>query len=361
MIRIGLETLAASVALLLLAVSASGTTGPSKVVIHTHGPVGAIALDGRLLAYSDQPGYPACSNRVVAFDLSSKRRTVVSAAKGHTCTSCCSGVRQLAIAGSNLAWIVEEVSNTEDNAFLQGASLPTPREHQVATAFLDVGYDVPYRGEHLGNLVGSGALLVINDWWSRGHRAVLRPELDLVHHRRLRPIVSGPSAFAAQAVAAGRVAALGADGRVRISNGRGRLLRTLRVGPIKAFTWRGDAVALGRDRLLVLTTHRRLDVYDSRTGAHLHSWAVPAGATNLDVWGGVAVYADFPPGLGRSGGPYALHALGLATGKDLVLDRGQFELLRNLELGPEGLVYVKGTRTLVFVPLARVQAAVAGR
>jgi hypothetical protein len=79
----------------------------------------------------------------------------------------------------------------------------------------------------------------------------------------------------------------------------------------------------------------------------------------------VAVYAVCPSWPNTYCGAYDVHAVGLASGKDVVVGRGKaFGLDRNVEIEQPGLVYVnaprarQGPRTLVLVPLSRVLAAV---
>jgi hypothetical protein len=141
--------------------------------------------------------------------------------------------------------------------------------------------------------------------------------------------------------------------RLEIYDQRGRRQLEIGIGRVPG-NYRGDGIALQGDHLLVLNG-KRLLVYDSHTGVLRHSWPVPGRATNLDTYGGVAVYAE---STGYTEEPFTLHVLRLSTGKDVVLDRGLIHTLRNLELGPSGLVYVKGKRTLVYQPLRRLLAAV---
>jgi hypothetical protein len=117
----------------------------------------------------------------------------------------------------------------------------------------------------------------------------------------------------------------------------------------------GSATALRGDYLLVLTQKRTLEVYNSHSGALLRSRPVAKGATYLDAFAGVAVYAA---GRGCCS-PYKMHVLRLTTGKDVVLDKVESKGdTTNIQLEGPGLVYAKDTRTLVFVPLRRLLAVV---
>lgn len=58
------------------------------------------------------------------------------------------------------------------------------------------------------------------------------------------------------------------------------------------------------------------------------------------------------------GSRYKMHVLRLTTGKDVVLDNVSGSDTSNVQLEAPGLVCVKNSSTLVFVPLRRVLAAV---
>ena len=135
----------------------------------------------------------------------------------------------------------------------------------------------------------------------------------------------------------------------------------MQVTPSSVTDWDfdGNAVALRGDDLFVLTRTRTLEAYSTHSGRRLHSWPVRKGATNLAVGPGLVAYAEFPSGPAACCTRYKVHVVRLATGKDVVLAAGtDFTGQRNVALGPAGLVYLKDPRTLVFVPLSRVRAAV---
>jgi hypothetical protein len=187
-----------------------------------------------------------------------------------------------------------------------------------------------------------------------------RSGLDLIGQKRLRRVVSGPKAINAEAVDSGRIAVLHPNRTVGIYSARGRLLLSVKPPVTQDELLNGDAVALHGDYLLVLTRARRLAVYNVHSGARLHSWPVHRGATNLAAGAGIAAYAEYPPGPDAGGGaPYKVHVVRLATGKDVVFGAGKwFTADRDIGLGSAGLVYLKNRRTLVFIPLSRVWAAV---
>ncbi len=329
------------------AVSAAAGGTPSRIVIHTTGEIEAIALDGHRIAYSRAALAPRCHAVVVVDTISGRKTFVGGAGKTPTCDA---GTRILALAGSQVAWLVEGESNTELWGFLQAASLPRPKEHRLASALTNFD-PLPASGDRLADLVGGGSLLVVNRWWVKRNAAPGRTVLYTIGPMGLHRILASPQPIFAQAADGDRIAVLRLapyhKRRLEIYGQSGR--RQLAIGlrrPLPG-NYRGDGIALQGPHLLVLSGQRLL-VYDSQTGALRHSWPVPGRATNLDACGGIAAYAE-------SG---ALHVLRLSTGKDVVFDRGEFHTLRNLELGPTGLAYIKGNRTIVFVPLKRVLAAV---
>ena len=356
------STLSALAAISLLAVGISGAAAgsPSRLVIRTQGPIGAVALAGSHLAYFEQRAFPPRCSRIVLVDVSSRKRLTMSG--GEKTMTCGSEFARLAVGGNQAAWIVADDSNTEQWSFLEGAALPHPKEHKLATSILNAGYGVRTSGTRLENLVGAGSLLVVGRWWQNARNESPRSVVYAVSGNSVHRIIAGRQAIWPQAVDQGRIAVLHgsalehASMRLEIYDRHGARQVSIALPPLNN-GYRGDAIALQGGRLLVLTPKGRLQIYDSHTGRRLGSRPVPNDATNLDVYGGIAVYAAHPD-VRSIGDPYELHALRLSTGKDVVLDRGVFTSQRNLEFDSSGLAYVKGQRTIVFLPLARVRAAV---
>lgn len=301
-----------------------------------------------------------CNDRIFTFNLAINTSKRIS--------RCLSdyGSRQLAVAGRRIAWINTECGNGECDDDLW-ASLPRPKPRLLATAYRegDVGAGI-LEGDWIGGLVGSGGLLAVNLWTTDANGVTTTSKLDVIGGKHLQRVVSGPNAIYAQAADSGRIAVLREDGTVGIYSAVGKLLVEVKPSSVaKDENFNGDAIALQDNYLLVLTRTRRLEVYNSHSGALLHSWPVRKGATNLDARAGVAAYAEYPFGPGSAGTPYKVHVVRLATGKDAVLGKGKvFSGLRDIEIESAGLVYVKnplrrlGKVTLVFVPLGRVLAAV---
>jgi hypothetical protein len=331
---------------LLLAVSAATGATPAPRVVHVSGGIEAIAMDGPRIAYEENATRRSCDRIFVLNVVTGTRKRVGGCRPDY-------GGRELAIAGGRIAWIISDCGNSECNDDLATASLPRLRARTLAHAHSegDVGTG-DLDGTFIGGLVGSGKLLAVNRFAIAGG-AVAKSGLHVIGAKGLRRVVSGPKTFLAQEADSGRIAVLRRDGSVGIYSASGKLLLEVKPGPVD--DQQGDAIALRGDHLLVLTNTRMLEIYNTHSGALLHSWLVPEGATSLDTYAGVATYVA---GRGPAS-PYKLHVLRLATGKDAVLGGGKFQLFpRSIEIEAPGLVYAKDTRTLVFVPLRRVLAAV---
>jgi hypothetical protein len=346
----------ATLLLLTFAVSAAAATTPiTSGVIHTRWDIQALAMTGSVVAYDVSGRFSrrppkGCANKIFAFDLSTRTTRRISGEK--TCysdgTPTGDGVRELAVAEKRFAWIVNQGGNTQSYDYLRTASLPRPKERKLGAAarFGEIG---SLDGHWIGSLVGSGNLLAVNRW-STAVGTIGSSELDLVGPTGLRRLVTGPKALFAQAIDSGRIAVLRGDGTVGIYSGNGKLLLAVQPGSAR------EVALNGRD-LVVLTKMRTIEVYDSRSGARRGTWAVSRQATTLDTYGGLAVYADHPADvIGR----LQVHALYLATGKDVVVGTGTYEgrPRRDVELEAPGLVYTKNPHTLVFISRGRLLAAV---
>jgi hypothetical protein len=281
----------------------------------TNGFIESLASDGAVVAYDvegDQPGGPVC-NRVYAWNLANSHVTRVSG-RG-TCdadsTSTGSGVAQLAVAGSRIAWIVNTGGNSESNDRLYASSVGAPRERKLAAASRFGNVDCVLAGRWLGGLVGSGGILAYNVWTTvaanpgdEGSCAtkVTSAALRRVGTRSTSLVKSGTDTLVAADTDGGRVAVLREDGTVALFSSSGAPLQTIGVDS-------PTEIALAGNRLVVLTKTRRIQVYDAGTGRPGRGRSVPRGATNLGAAGGIAAYA-----VGTR-----LHVFRLATGKDSVV------------------------------------------
>jgi hypothetical protein len=345
----------ASLLLLALAFSAAAANTPAISVIRTKQDIDEMTMNGSRLVYnlSAFPGtfpHSRCSNKILVRNLRTGGLKRVSGNK--TCEdehgSTGDGVRELAFVGNRFAWIVNFGGNTEFHDYLRTASLPRPRERQLASAARYGDIEVQ-EGSWIGHLVGSGNLIAVNRWSTNAKGTVKRSELDLVGPNGLRRVLLGSTSIFAQSVDSGRIAVLRADGTVGVYDASGKLL--LEVAPKSA-----REVALRGNDLLILTKTRSLEIYDSRSGALRRSWPVPKGAATLDAYAGLAAYADHPV---YSGQRFRVHVLQLTTGKDVVVGTGTEGLpRRDVQLEAPGLVYAKNPRTLVFIRRGRLLAAV---
>ena len=349
---------------LLLSLPAAGGSTPVPRAIHIRGGVQTIAMDGSRLAYEGWVvgAHGAGCDSIFVLDLASRTTKRIS-----RCLP--SGSITLAVAGGRVAWLDSFCSNEECDYDLWVASLPHPKPRHLASAMQegDVSQGV-LAGPWIGNLVGSGNLLAVNLGTTDANGVETTSELDVIGSKRLHRIVSGPKAHSAVAADSGRVAVLRDDDTVVVYSAAGKLLLEVKPSSVlQGENFDGNVVALQGDHLLVLTATRRLEVYDSRSGAVVHSWPVRKGATNLAALADVGVYAECPAYPVGNCATYKVHVVGLATGKDVVIGRGKtFLPTRNIVVQRPGLVYVnapvprlrQGPRTLVFIPLKRVLAAV---
>ena len=347
--------LATVVALGMLALAA-GAAGapPAQKARMTPGWVESLAMDGPRIAYDVQgnlaPGVNRC-NKVYAWNVATGATTVVSG-RG-TCqadiTSTGAGVRELAVAGSRLAWIVNQGGNSESSDDLYTALLPRPKERKLAGVVRVGGgaYGEPYVGGWIGGLSGSGTLLAVNDWRTAKGGVLAAARLRTITSG-FRTIASGAPTLHADSTDGTRIAVLREDGSVALYSRSGKLLR--RVGPSAP-----QEVALGGGYLAVLTKANTIEVYSASSGKRLFTRRTAKGAASLDVEGGLAVYRAPKAGGGQA--TRTVHVLRLKTGKDTVLTT-QARPVVGVQIEAPGVayaVYASGGRgAVVFVPMKRV-------
>jgi hypothetical protein len=335
---------------LTLAAGAAGrtaTTGPA--VRHAQGQIEALALDGSRVAYDVGSTTGTVDNKVLVWNVRTGKTGKVSGKKTAAAdsTSTGAGVYGLAIAGRRVAWLVNLGGNTEGDDYLYASSVAKPKERQVASD-VRFGDNCPGRsqalcpGRWLGGLVASANLIALNRWTTDNNGSVTDGGLDLLNGTRLKQIAKGTDTVEATSSDGGRVAVLRLNRSVGLYSAAGTFLRT--VSPSSA-----EAVALSGQNLVVLTRTRTLRVYNAHTGALRKTYPVQGSKApgNLDVQGKVAIYTMGP----------SVHAVNLSSGKDRAvgtLRRGDVALAR---IDSEGLAYA-GNKTLVFLPLSRVSAAV---
>jgi hypothetical protein len=342
---------------LALVGSAAGTpaTHGSKVR-HLQLPVAALAVDGDRVAYALSSRYASANtSRVLVWNVQTGKTIRVSGNQTRQAdnSSTGSGVFQLALAGSRVAWLVNVGGNTEGDDYLFTSSVTKPKERKVATASR-FGDSCPGRqasgcaGPWLGGLVGSGKLIALNRWTTDSQGDVASGGLYTLEGTRTKKVASGASTVEAASADGGHVAVLRADGTVGLYSSAGKSLRD--VEPSSA-----AATALSGHNLVVLTTTRTVELYNTQTGNRRKTFPVQgAGPENLDVQGHIAIYTT-----GRW-----VRAVNLATGKDRAVgklsNRVGFARIDGVGLTYAGNGVRKsfGHGTVAFLPFARVKAAV---
>src|ERR671924_484582 len=215
-----LAGLALATMLLASVASAAGNAQRTRV-IHTKAIIESFALGGDRLAY-DLRGFTSC-NRVLVLNLRTNRTSRVSGKQTCTAdiTSTGLGVRELAVAGTRLAWIINQGGNTESDDHLYTVSLPRPKERRLASAMRFGEPGGRQAGKWIGNLVASGNLLAVNRWTTNEDGATTSSGVDLIVGNRLRRIVSSRKAILGQAADTGRIAVLYAGGTVELYSTNG--------------------------------------------------------------------------------------------------------------------------------------------
>lgn len=343
---------------LALVASASGTTATSAATFRQlQQPVAALAIDGNRVAYDLSARYdtsPHAGNKVIVWNVRTGKTVKVSGKKTAVAdgSGTGSGVFQLAIAGSRVAWLENLGGNLEGDDYLFTSSVGHPKERKIAYAQRN-GDGCPGRSAHncagpwLGGLVGSGNTIALNRWTSDSEGAVASGGLYLLTGTKLRSIATGPDTVLAASSDGGREAVLRSDGSVAVYSKSGTVLVT--VNPPSA-----QEVALSGKNLVVLGKGK-IGLYDAHTGSLLETYSLKGkGQTNLDVQGKIAVYTA-----GKS-----VRAVNLSNGKDsAVATLGN--RIAFAGISSAGLVYAEngvrasfGKSTLAFMTLAKVAARV---
>ena len=346
--RIAATLSIAAVALLVAFDGAAATQArqPKAPILlkRTAGEIEALALDGSRLAYDVGAKYsPKRCNTVYVLNLS--RHTTTRVSGRPTCgadnTSTGAGVRELAIAGSRVAWIVNQGGNSESGDYLYTALTARPGERVLASAFRTGDVSGVLTGNWLGGLVGAGTFLAVNHWSTDSHGEITTASLERVG-ARMSDLAHGVETLTARTTDGRQLAVLrAAEGTVGIYSTRGQLRRT--VVPSSA-----AEVALRGDYLAVLTKTSTLEVYNSHSGRRLHTWRLARGAAHLDASSGLAAYSA-----GRT-----VHVVRLATGKTAFAARAATTVAA-VQLEPSGLAYAfrgpGNTGRIVFVPISRLR------
>jgi hypothetical protein len=359
--RLGLALLVLALGLLsglALVGSAAGTTSTHGATLrHLAVPVGALAADGDRVAYeldARDARSPKAVDRVLVWNVRTGKTVQVSGKKTAGASAVGGeGVFQLAIAGSRVAWLVNEGGNLESDDYLFTSSVTKPRERHVASA-LRSGDGCAGRestncaGPWLGGLVGSGNTIAFNRWTTDSQGAVASGGLYLLEGTRTTSIAGGADTITAASTDGGRVAVLRSDGSVAVYSASGNV-------PATATPPSAKAVALSGKNLVVLSAGRQLELYDAHSGSLRRTFLLRGqGPQNLDVQGNVATYTS-----GSS-----VRAVNLSSGEDRPVGTLSSRIAF-ARISGAGLVYAAngvrasfGTATLAFLPLARVKALV---
>src|SRR5215831_20053721 len=129
--------------LVLAALSASAAARqaplPKQKTTSTPGRIEALAMDGSRVAFDVAAGIgpKARCNAVFVWNLARNTTTRVSSRQtcGADSTSTGAGVRELALAGGRVAWIVNQGGNSESGDYLYVSTVARPGERVLATAF----------------------------------------------------------------------------------------------------------------------------------------------------------------------------------------------------------------------------------
>lgn len=344
--------------LALVSAGAAGTAAAhGKQVRNLQLPVAALAMDGSRVAYdlsSRDAAQAHATNKVLVWDVRTGKTVKVSGKKTAVVDDVGgSGVFQVAIAGSRVAWLVNEGGNVESDDYLFTSSVTKPKERQVASALRSgdgcMGRETTdCAGPWLGGLVGSGSTIALNRWTTDTQGQMTSAGLYDLEGTQTRQVASGAETVTAVSADAGREAVLHSDESVAVYSKSGAVLMTLPAAS-------AQEAALSGKKLVVVTRTRQLQIYDTGTGSLEKTLSTKGrGLHNLDVQGNIAIYTT-----GK-----LLRAVNLSSGKTREIG-ALGNRIAFARIDSAGVAYAAnlvraqfGKSTLVFEPLARVKAAV---
>ena len=271
----------AAAGLLLVAFDGSAATGPRILQKSTPGEIEALAMDGSRIAYDVSAEYsPKRCNTVYIWNAARGTTTRVSGRQtcGADNTSTGAGVRELALAGARVAWIVNQGGNSESGDYLYTTVVAHPGERVLASAYRTGDVSGVLTGNWLGGLVGAGRFLAINHWATDSHERGHHCQPGARRRSRGRPL-AGVATMTAQGDRWRQLAVLRSDGTVGIYSTPAQLRRN--VVPSSA-----QEVALRGDYLVVLTKGSALEV-STRTpaGDCAHGGRPgPRSSTSVTAW-----------------------------------------------------------------------------
>lgn len=351
---------AGSLLALALVASAAGTTAAhGKKVKNFEQPVAALAVDGSNVAFdltARSAKQKNAVNKVLVWNVktgktitvSGKKTAVVDGVGGE-------GVFQVAIAGSRVAWLVNEGGNLESSDYLFTSSTTQPKERQIASALRSGDGGCSGRdpsgctGAWLGGLVGAGNTLAFNRWTADAVGHMGSGGLYTINGTQTQPLASGTDTVLAVSEDGGRVAVLRTDGSVAVYSKSGSVQAT--VDPPTPL-----GVALSGKNLVVLSKGRKIELYNAQSGSLQKTLSThgKGGPQNLDVQGNIAVYTSNS----------SVRAVNLSSGKDKAVgslpNRIAFARIdgAGLAYAAGGVRANYGKSTVVFKPMTSIKAAV---
>ena len=360
-VQMKLPSLALVVALAAIGGSAAAKPPPlpKTKTRATPGLIEALALNGSRVAYDVAGSYGARTRCNTVYVWNVRRNATTRVSGRPTCladnSSTGAGVRELALAGGRVAWIVNQGGNSESRDSLYVSSPAGSRERLVASAFedrrrqRDPHRQLARRSCRRGQLPRGRPL---GDGFGR-HRQVGAAQRV---GARLDDLAGGTETMLAESTDGRAVAVLRQDGSLGVYSTRGALLRT--ILPQHGVTEVGASRGLPGD-----ADHGRhargLQLAFRQATPHLARRARSALARHQLQ---ARVYAaPFPSG----GYTRVVHVRRLLGGQDRVLATTPPQL-EHVQLEPIGLAYafnrIAANRpgAVVFVPMSRVVRAARG-
>ncbi len=144
---------------LTLVASAMGTTAKSAAKTrYTQSRIEALAIDGNRIAYDVGSTLGKNNNKVFVWNVRTGQTTTVSGKRTRIVddSSTGSGVFQLAIAGTRVAWLANVGGNTEGDDYLFTSSVTKPQERKLATV-TRYGDNCPGRSPHCAGTGSAGS------------------------------------------------------------------------------------------------------------------------------------------------------------------------------------------------------------
>ena len=152
-------------------------------------------MDGLRVAYAVKSD--TCT-KVIVLNVLTRSAAVASGPK--TCdadnSSTGAGVREIAVAGARLAWIVNQGGNSESDDYLYTATLGAQRERLVASAFRSGDVDGVLAGAWIGHLVGAGDRMAVNRFTTDKAGTIIQASLQRLDAGLSTLALGSPSLYA---------------------------------------------------------------------------------------------------------------------------------------------------------------------